>query len=62
MVGFGISLVKHHGSDIHTEFSSHGKVPLKANSTSSFDETIYLNDGVSRDDLYQFKLDETAQA
>ncbi|PNP51555.1 hypothetical protein THARTR1_07811 [Trichoderma harzianum] len=62
VVGFGISIVKHYGSDIHTAFSSHGKVPLRANSTPSFDEVIYSNNGVSRDDLYQFKLGEATQA
>lgn len=62
MVGFGISIVKHYGSDIHAAISSHGKVPLRANSTSSFDEAIYSNNGLSRDDLYQFKLNEAAQS
>lgn len=62
MVGFGISIVKHYGSDIHTAFSSHGKVPLRANSTPSFDEAIYSNNGLSRGNLYQFKLEEAARA
>ncbi|KAL7782475.1 hypothetical protein V8C43DRAFT_197785 [Trichoderma afarasin] len=62
MVGFGISIVKHYGSNIHTAFSSHGKLPLRANSTPSFDEAIYSNNGLSRGDLYQFKPEEAARA
>ncbi|KAL7913259.1 hypothetical protein GGI35DRAFT_491432 [Trichoderma velutinum] len=62
VVGFGISFVKHYRSDIHTEFSSHGKVPLRVNSTPSLDETIYSNNGFYRDDLYQSKLGDAAQA
>ncbi|UKZ55223.1 hypothetical protein TrVGV298_009042 [Trichoderma virens] len=61
MAGFGISLAKQYGNDIHTVFTTYGKVPPGANSTPSFDEDIYSNTNLARNNLYQFKLNEAVQ-
>ncbi|KAL7946537.1 hypothetical protein V8C42DRAFT_320954 [Trichoderma barbatum] len=61
MAGFGLSIAKHYGNDIHAAFTPPNKMQIRANSTPLFDDAIYSNTDFAQKDFHQFKL-KAAQA
>lgn len=58
MAGFGVSIAKLYGNDIYTAFTSRSKLPIRANSTTLFNEAIYSDTGFTHDNFHQFKVNE----
>lgn len=58
IVGFGVSIAKQYGNDMHAAIASYRKMPVKANSTMALDEDIFLHRGFTNDEVWRLRFNK----
>lgn len=59
VAGFGVTIAKHYGNDIHTAFTSYTKVPMKANSTTAPEEVMFSKNGFANDEIWRLRANKS---
>lgn len=60
IAGFGVSIAKQYGSDMHTAFTSNKKMPTRANSTIAPDEDIFSYNDFANNEIWRLRFNKNA--
>lgn len=58
VAGFGVSIAKQYGRDLHTAFTSNKKMPVRANSTIAPDEDIFSYNDLGNKEAWRLRFNK----
>lgn len=58
IAGFVVSIAKQYGSDLHTAFTSNGKMPARANSTIAPDEDTFSYNDLANKETWRLRFNK----
>lgn len=58
IAGFGVSIAKQYGSDLHIAFTSNRKMPARANSTIAPDEDIFSYNNFANKEAWRLRFNK----
>ncbi|EHK48298.1 hypothetical protein TRIATDRAFT_316381 [Trichoderma atroviride IMI 206040] len=58
IAGFGVSIAKRYGGDMHTAFTSNRKMPARANSTTASDEDLFSYNDFANNEVWRVRFNK----